>query len=109
GGDSPPKVKVRSPRQGARFTRALRILAEASDDERITRVDLYVDRRLVDRDTRAPYRDTWTVPRRLSYGSHSITARAYDSGGQSAAHAIGVKRVRNATAAAKRKRGHKRR
>jgi parallel beta-helix repeat protein len=92
--DSPPKVRVKSPRQGTRFTRSLRIVAEAVDDERIARVDLYVDRRLVDRDTRAPYQETWTVPRRLSYGSHSITARAYDSAAQAGAHSVGVTRVR---------------
>ena len=103
GVDSPPKVKVKSPRQGARFTRTLKILAEAGDDKRVTRVDLYVDRRLVDRDTRAPYQETWTVPKRMSHGAHSITARAYDSAGQSEAHSVGVTRVKASTAAAKRK------
>jgi hypothetical protein len=87
-------VKVKTPKQGRRFARALRIEAEASDDQRIARVDLYVDGRLVDRDTRAPYQETWTVPKRLSYGSHSVTARAYDSAGQSGAHSVGVTRVR---------------
>jgi hypothetical protein len=82
-------------------------VAEASDDKGITRVDLYVDKRLVDRDTRAPYQETWTVPRRLSYGSHSITARAYDTAGQSGAHSIGVTRVRGTAAAAKRKQGRR--
>jgi hypothetical protein len=109
GVDSPPKVKVKSPRQGARFTRTLRIAAAAGDDDRIARVDLYVDRRLVGRDTRAPYQERWTVPRRLSYGSHSITARAYDSAGQSEAHSVGVTRVRASRTAAHRKRGKNRR
>jgi len=101
GGDSPPSVTLRSPRRGARFTRKLKILAAARDDHRVVRVDLYVDGRLVDRDTRAPYRKTWSVPKRLSYGSHSVTARAYDSAGQSAADSVGVTRVRAAKAAAK--------
>jgi hypothetical protein len=96
GVDDPPKVKVKSPRRGARFTKTLRIAADARDDGRIARVDLYVDRRLIDRDTRAPYRETWSVPKRLSYGSHSITARAYDGTGQSDAHSVGVRRVRGA-------------
>jgi hypothetical protein len=96
-------VKVKSPRQGARFGRKLRIVADAGDDRRIERIDLYVDSRLVDRDTRAPYQETWSVPRRLSYGSHSITARAYDDAGQSGAHSIGVTRVKSTTTGAKRK------
>ena len=108
GRDKPPKVKVKSPRQGARFTRTLKILAEAGDDNAIARVDLYVDKRLVDRDTRAPYQETWTVPRRLSYGSHSITARAYDSGGQSDAQSVGVTRVKQAGAKVRSKRRHRR-
>ena len=69
-------------------------MAEAVDDQRIARVDLYVDRKLFDRDTRAPYQETWTAPKRLSYGSHSITARAYDSAAQVGAHSVGVTRVR---------------
>ena len=55
GVDSPPKVKVKSPRQGTRFTRRLTIVADAVDDGGVARVDLYVDSRLVDRDTSAPY------------------------------------------------------
>jgi hypothetical protein len=106
--DSPPKVKVKSPRQGARFTRTLKIRAEAGDDHGITRVDLYVDRRLVDRDTRAPYQETWAVPRRLSYGFHSITARAYDGAGQSGAQSVGVTRMKQAGAGVRGKRRQRR-
>ena len=105
GVDSPPKVKVKSPRQGTRFTRRLTIVAEAVDDGGVARVDLYVDSRLVDRDTSAPYSETWAVPRRLSYGSHSVTARAYDGAGQSEAHSIGVTRVKSTKAGATSKRG----
>jgi parallel beta-helix repeat protein len=106
GVDKPPRVKVKSPRQGARFARALKIVAEAGDDQRIARVDLYVDRRLVDRDTRPPFQETWSVPKRLSYGSHSVTARAYDSAGQSDAHSVGVTRVKSTKAGTKGKRRH---
>jgi hypothetical protein len=102
--DAPPEVRVTSPRQGARFSRSLRIVAEARDDRGIDRVHLYVDGRLVDRDTRAPYQETWTVPKRLSYGSHSVTARAYDRAGQSTAHSVGVTRVKASKTASKRKR-----
>ena len=64
---------------------------------------------LVDRDTRAPYQETWRVPKRLSYGSHSVTARAYDSAGQSAADSVGVTRVKGSDTKAKRKRAKHRR
>jgi parallel beta-helix repeat protein len=104
GVDSPPKVKVKSPRQGTRFTRRLTIVADAVDDGGVARVDLYVDSRLVDRDTSDPYSETWAVPRRLSYGSHSVTAKAYDGTGQSEAHSIGVTRVKSTKAGVKSKR-----
>jgi hypothetical protein len=107
--DSPPTVQVTSPRQGARFTRTLRIRADAQDDHGIARVDLYVDSRLVDRDTRAPFQETWRVSKRLSYGSHSVTARAYDRAGQSQSHSIAVTRVKSGKAGAKGKRGKHRR
>ena len=55
--------------------------ASAKDDKRVARVDFYVDSKLVDRDTAAPYRETWRV-RKLGYGPHTVTARAYDSAGQ---------------------------
>ena len=108
-GPSPPQVEVTSPRQGARFRRTLRIVAEASDDRRIDRVHLYVDGRLADRDAGAPYQETWRVPKRLSSGSHSVTARAYDSAGQWSADSVGVTRVRASSAKAKGKRAKHRR
>jgi len=107
--DAPPQVEVTSPRQGARFTRSVKIVAQAQDDRRVARVHLYVDGRLVDRDTRAPYQETWRVPKRFAYGSHSVTARAYDSAGQSAADSVGVTRVKASKAASKRKKAKHRR
>ena len=63
------------------------------DDKRVARVDFYVDKKLVDRDTSAPFRETWRV-RKLGYGPHTITAKAYDSAGQLDADAVSVRRVR---------------
>ena len=106
--DVPPVVEITSPASGATFVRTLRMAATARDDKRIARVDFYVDRRLVDRDTDAPYRETWRV-RKLGYGSHTITAKAYDSAGQVDADAVPVRRVRGGQVAAKSKgRGAKR-
>ncbi len=39
--------------------------------------------------------------RKLGYGSHTITAKAYDSAGQVDADAVPVRRVRGGQAAAK--------
>ena len=99
--DAPPVVDITSPASGASFGRTLRMAASAKDDKRVVRVDFYVDKKLVTRDTSAPYRDTWRV-RRLGYGPHTITAKAYDSAGQQDADAVSVRRVRSTAAKSKR-------
>jgi hypothetical protein len=91
--DRPPVVELTAPSDGATFRRTLRMSARATDDKRIARVDFYVDARLVDRDTAAPYQESWRVSR-LAYGRHTVTARAYDSAGQLDADSVAVKRVR---------------
>jgi hypothetical protein len=107
GVDRPPVVEITGPRDGASFRRILRMSASAKDDRRVARVDFYVDNRLVDRDTTAPYRETWRV-RRLGYGTHTVTAKAYDSAGQADADAVSVRRIRGGVEAKPNGRGAKR-
>ncbi len=102
--DEPPVVEITGPSTGASFRRALRMSAAATDDDRVTRVDFYVDSKLVDRDTAAPYRETWRV-RRLGYGTHTVTAKAYDSAAQVDADAVSVRRVRGGVEAKSKGRG----
>jgi Big-like domain-containing protein/parallel beta helix pectate lyase-like protein len=107
GVDKPPVVEITGPSNGASFRRTLRMSASAKDDKRVARVDFYVDSRLVGRDATAPYRETWRV-RRLGYGPHTVTAKAYDSAGQVDADAVSVRRVRGGVAAKYQGRGTKR-
>jgi len=93
GGDAPPVVEITSPDDGDSFRRTLRMSAQAKDDKRVARVDFFVDSRFVDRDSSAPFRETWRV-RRLGYGSHTVTAKAYDGSGQVDADSVSVRRVR---------------
>ena len=93
GVDAPPLVEVTSPANGASFGRTLRVTASARDDKRVARVDFYVDKRRIDRDTSAPFQETWKV-RDLAYGAHTVTAKAYDSAGQADADSVSVRRVR---------------
>jgi hypothetical protein len=58
----------------------------------------------VDRDTKAPYRETWRV-RKLNYGSHTVTAKAYDSAGQVDADSVSVRRVRGGVEAKSKSKG----
>ena len=98
--DAPPVVEVTSPDSGDLFAKTLRMAASASDDKRVTRVDFYIDKRLVGRDRAAPYRDTWRV-RQLAYGPHTVTARAYDGAGQLDEDSVAVRRVHSTTLSAK--------
>jgi hypothetical protein len=107
GEDEPPVVEITGPDDGDSFRRTLRMSASAKDDKLVNRVDFYVDNRLVDRDAAAPYRESWRV-RRLGYGPHTVTAKAYDSAGQVDADAVSVRRVRGGVEAKSRGRGTKR-
>ena len=102
--DAPPVVEVTSPASGAEFAKTLRLTASAKDDKRVTRVDFYVDKRRVDRDTKAPYQETWRV-RNVEYGAHTVTARAYDSAGQLDVDTVAVRRVHSSTLKAQSKQG----
>ena len=97
-------VEITVPASGASFRRTLRMAASAKDDKRVARVDFYVDTKLVDRDTSAPYRETWRV-RKLGYGPHTVTAKAYDSAGQVDADAVSVRRVRGGVEAKSQEQG----
>jgi hypothetical protein len=101
-------VEITDPDSGDSFRRTLRIRADADDDKRVTRVDFYVGSRLVDRDRSAPYRETWRV-RKLAYGSHTVTAKAYDSAGQVDADSVSVRRVRGGVEANSRGKNARRR
>jgi hypothetical protein len=104
GGDKPPVVEITGPDAGDSFRRTLRMSATADDDNHVARVDFYVDSKLVDRDTKAPYRETWRV-RKLNYGSHTVTAKAYDSAGQVDADSVSVRRVRGGVEAKSKSKG----
>jgi hypothetical protein len=96
--DLPPAVALASSLAGSTFTRTLKIAATASDDDAVQRVELWVDGTRVATDRSAPYATTWTAPRALGYGVHTVTARAFDASGQAASAAATVTRVHSASA-----------
>jgi RHS repeat-associated protein len=65
--------------------RTVRLNADASDDRGVTKVEFYVDQIRVGEDSVAPYSVEWSTldPAQPFYdGSHVVTTRAYDAGGQ---------------------------
>jgi hypothetical protein len=78
-----PTVSLTAPTPGATFNTSLALAARAGDDQSVSRVDFLVDNQVVGSDTTAPYSMTWKVPKKLAYGSHTVSARAYDGAGLS--------------------------
>jgi hypothetical protein len=83
--DRPPTVAFASPGEGVLLRPAFGAPVEvtASDDHRVTRVDLLDDGRLVASDDTPPYRFTY-VPRAADVGRNGLTATAVDSASQTA-------------------------
>lgn len=77
---TPPTVTITSPANGARVSNNQRVDISASDDRGVSRVELYVNGRLVATLTSAPYTVTLNT-RRWAAGAHTLQARAYDLSG----------------------------
>lgn len=76
-----PKVSWVSPAAGAYVSaRDVRAIVNASDDGRITKVELRIDGTLVGTESSAPY-DTWLPVSSLTRGPHTLTATAFDDKG----------------------------
>jgi hypothetical protein len=89
-----PTVALLKPVAGQTFTNALYFSASASDDQGVSRVDFLVDGKLIKSDYGAPYTYNWKGTKKLSYGKHTVVAKAYDGAGLSAQDSTWVTRVR---------------
>lgn len=85
---TPPSISITSPANGATVSGAITISANASDNVGVTRVEFYIDGTIFSTDTGAPYSAS-LVTGSYSNGSHTITAKAYDTA-QSAESSIGL-------------------
>jgi RHS repeat-associated protein len=80
----PPAVSVSKPGPGATVAgTAVTLTAAASDDGAVDHVDFLVDGTVVGTDRAAPYTLSWNSTG-VANGSHTITARAVDTAGNSA-------------------------
>jgi hypothetical protein len=93
-----PTVGLTAPTAGQLFRLKLAMSANATDDQAVARVEFYVDGALKGTDTTAPFTYTWSVPKKLSYATHTVKAKAFDAAGLSAASpAVSVTRSTSAT------------
>lgn len=84
--DAPPTATILAPESGTTLqppTAALTVTVNASDDIRVTHVDLKLDGVLVSSDSEFPF--TWNLPlSSMASGAHTLVATAYDTKSQSA-------------------------
>lgn len=73
-----PTVSFISPLAGATIFKKLTLNAAASDNVSVSRVELYLDGRLISTDAAAPYY-FYLNTRKYPAGTHTFTAKAYDS------------------------------
>lgn len=92
--DAPPTVALTAPSNGATVKGNVTIWANASDDKGVTRVDFKVDGVTVGSDTTSSYSYTWNSAS-VADGSHTITAVATDSAGQTTTSAARTVTVDN--------------
>jgi hypothetical protein len=79
-----PAVQITSPAPGASVTGTVAVNVSASDNEVVTRVELYLDSGvLLGTDTTAPYSVTWNTAAATT-GPHTLYAKAYDESGNTA-------------------------
>lgn len=87
-------MSILAPADGAVVAGSVAVSLSASDDVAVSRVELHVDGLLVATDTTSPYEATWDTTT-VTNGSHTLTAVAVDTGGNSATSAAVVVTVTN--------------
>jgi subtilisin family serine protease len=80
GDNTAPTAAVTAPAQGSTVVGSVTISASAEDNVGVTRVSFFVNGASVGSDTTAPYEFVWDTTRGGN-GSHALTAKAYDAGG----------------------------
>ena len=90
GGDTvPPDVVITSPRDGASISDRVTITASASDDEGISKMELYLDGDLKVVKTKSALTWRWNA-RKASGGAHTISVKAFDPAGNVGEQSITV-------------------
>ncbi len=88
---TPPTVSISSPKNGSRVSGTITISASTTDSSGISKVEFYVDNKLVKSDTSKSYSYKWNVgSRSVAKGTHAISVKAYDKIGNTSVAQISV-------------------
>ena len=84
-----PDVAITSPRDGASISDRVTIIASASDDDGISKMELRLDGVLKVVKTKSSLTCKWNA-RKASQGAHTISVKAFDAAGNVGEHSITV-------------------
>lgn len=77
---TPPTVSVAAPSIGSTVSGSVTIQANATDASGVSKVDLMVDGTVIASPTVAPYSTSWDTTK-VADGPHNVSAKAYDTAG----------------------------
>jgi chitodextrinase len=99
GDTTPPTTAITSHANGATVTGTFNLIASATDNTGVAKVEFYVDGVLKgsDADNTAPYTYAWDT-KTTTNGSHTLMSKAYDTAGNSATSPAITVTVNNPTA-----------
>lgn len=86
---NPPTLNILQPKAGSTVSKTIDIKAEATDESGISKVEFYINNKLVATATTQPYTYRWNT-RSVKDGWHTITVKAYDNAGNTAQTSIKV-------------------
>ena len=87
--DNPPIVGINSHADNQTINGTQNIVASATDDKGINKVEFYIGGALVSSDTVSPYNHTWDTTANND-GNYSISVTAYDTANQTASDLVNV-------------------
>lgn len=79
---TPPTVTITSPENGESISGTIEVLAEASDNVAVEKIEFYVDDKIEDTDTTSPYSFSFDAST-VNEGVHTIMAKAFDTSNNS--------------------------
>ena len=85
----PPTATITAPATGSEVSGTVIVIASASDNVKVTKVEFYVDGEVKNTDTRSPYNWRWYTTT-VADGSHIVEAKAYDAAGNVGSDQISV-------------------
>jgi hypothetical protein len=98
--DEAPALALTRPAIGTTFTSKLSAAATAADADGVAKVEFWIDGTRIATDKGAPYATSYTAPKSLAYGSHTLSVRAFDRKGNASSVAVSVIRLQPGTSSA---------